>query len=122
MYLVLNISSLFLSEDGGIGCHPLQFLRFDRYHTKHENKSPAPLALTKYTDMCAPRSSLGIFFLCFFSQVAFVQTPQRFRKDLPDDPLGNHAASQVSVLLLWVFPVKGVLYSMRMDVDALFSV
>ena len=28
-------------------------------------------------------------------QVAFVQTPQRFRKDLPDDPLGNHAASQV---------------------------
>lgn len=24
-----------------------------------------------------------------------MQTPQRFRKDLPDDPLGNHAASQV---------------------------
>lgn len=35
------------------------------------------------------------FCLLVRDQVAFVQTPQRFRKDLPDDPLGNHAASQV---------------------------
>ncbi|CAB1103980.1 GT2 [Ectocarpus sp. CCAP 1310/34] len=33
-----------------------------------------------------------------WAKVAFVQTPQRFRKDLPDDPLGNHAASQYDVI------------------------
>lgn len=49
------------------------------------------------------RTFVSLF--CFVVlQVAFVQTPQRFRKDLPDDPLGNHAASQVSCLDGWVSP------------------
>lgn len=33
-----------------------------------------------------------------WAKVAFVQTPQRFRQDLPDDPLGNHAASHYDVI------------------------
>ena len=31
-------------------------------------------------------------------QVAFVQTPQRFRMELSNDPLGNHAISQYDVI------------------------
>lgn len=31
-----------------------------------------------------------------WAKVAFVQTPQRFRMELSNDPLGNHAISQVS--------------------------
>ncbi|CAM9632852.1 unnamed protein product, partial [Choristocarpus tenellus] len=33
-----------------------------------------------------------------WAPVAFVQTPQRFRTELENDPLGNHAASQYDVI------------------------
>lgn len=37
-----------------------------------------------------------VAWMLLVEQVAFVQTPQRFRMDLTNDPLGNHAISQVS--------------------------
>ena len=54
------------------------------------------LTLVLPSASCFILSSWHCFRFFFLLQVAFVQTPQRFRKDLPDDPLGNHAASQVS--------------------------
>ncbi|CAM9342279.1 unnamed protein product [Ascophyllum nodosum] len=43
-----------------------------------------------------------------WAKVAFVQTPQRFRQELPNDPLGNHAASQYDVINIGKDGIGGV--------------